>query len=257
MEFVIVHKGIKPYIALVELNRPGELNALNAQLVAELATALQELDQDEAIRVIILTGNNKAFAAGADIKEMVDKNAVEMLQYKQKDSWSQIRKIRKPTIAAVSGYCLGGGCELAMTCDMIIAAENAQFGQPEIKLGIIPGAGGTQRLTRAIGKAKAMELILTGRFISAREAESWGLINRVVPAGMHLEEALRLAGLITQQAPLAVQFAKDSINQTFETYLEEGLDAERKNASLLFATEDQKEGMRAFIEKRKPVFKGK
>ncbi|MCU0354262.1 MAG: enoyl-CoA hydratase-related protein [Cytophagales bacterium] len=257
MDFVKVTKAAKPYVALVELNRPKELNALNSQLLHELRNAMQELDRDEAVRAIVITGNARAFAAGADIKEMADKTAVEMMTYKQSGVWGDLKKIAKPVVAAVSGFCLGGGCELAMTCDIIVAAESAQFGQPEIKLGILPGAGGTQRLTHAVGKARAMDLILTGRFFSAAEAERWGLVSRIVPDDTYLAEALHLAETIAQMPPVAVRLAKESVNAAFELPLTEGLQLETKNAALLFSTEDQKEGMKAFVEKRKANFVGK
>ena len=257
MEFIIVTKQAKPYVALVQLNRPQELNALNTQLMRELRDALQELDADETVRAIVITGNSRAFAAGADIKEMADKTAMEMLAHKQSGVWEDIKNITKPLIAAVSGFCLGGGCELAMTCDMVVASETAQFGQPEIRLGILPGAGGTQRLTRAIGKAKAMELILTGRFISAIEAERWGLVNRIAPEETYLAEALNLAETVAKMPPLAVRLAKESVQAAHELGLSDGLRLETKNAALLFSTEDQKEGMQAFVEKRKANFKGK
>lgn len=223
----------------------------------EIRDTLKELDRNDKVRVIIITGNEQAFAAGADIKQMSDKSAIDMLTIDQFSTWDQIRKTRKPIIAAVSGFALGGGCELAMTCDMIIASETAKFGQPEIKIGVMPGAGGTQRLTRAIGKVKAMELVLTGRFISAEEALSYGLINKVVPVEMYLREAVTLAKEIAQMSPIATQLAKEAVNRSFETHLDEGLHFERKNFYLAFASEDQKEGMKAFIEKRRPDYKGK
>ncbi|CAN5292993.1 enoyl-CoA hydratase-related protein [soil metagenome] len=257
MEFIKVNDQIAPFTALIELYRPKELNALNPQLMLEVRDSLQRLDKDDSVRVIIITGNEQAFAAGADIKSMADKSAIDMLMLDQFSTWDQIRKTKKPIIAAVSGFALGGGCEFAMTCDMIIASETAKFGQPEIKLGTIPGAGGTQRLTKAVGKAKAMELILTGRFLSAEEALFYGLVIKVVPVEFYLQEALNLAKEIAAMSPVAVQLAKESVNRSFETLLDEGLMFERKNFYLSFASEDQKEGMRAFIEKRKPVFKGK
>jgi enoyl-CoA hydratase len=244
-------------VALIRLNRPKELNALNLQLMQELRDALQKLDKNENVRVIILTGNDQAFAAGADIKQMADRTAIDMLMIDQFSTWEQIRRTKKPIIAAVSGFALGGGCELAMICDMIIASESAKFGQPEIKIGVMPGAGGTQRLTRTIGKAKAMELVLTGKFLSAEEALSYGLVNKIVPVEMYLREAVQLAREIAQMAPVAIQLAKESVNRAFETLLDEGLMFERKNFYLTFASEDQKEGMKAFIEKRKPDYKGK
>lgn len=257
MEFLIVTEQYAPGIALIQLNRPNELNALNLQLMQELRDTLKSLDQNKSVRVIILTGNEKAFAAGADIKQMSNKSAIDMLMIDQFSTWDQIKKTRKPIIAAVSGFALGGGCELAMTCDMIIASETAKFGQPEIKIGVMPGAGGTQRLTNAIGKAKAMELVLTGRFLSAEEALSYKLINKVVPVEMYMHEALTLAKEIADMSPVATMLAKESINRSFETHLEEGLHFERKNFYMTFASEDQKEGMKAFIEKRKPTYTGK
>jgi len=257
MEFIKVNPAIKPNIALVELNRPKELNALNLQLMGELRDSLKELDNNDDVRVIVITGNQKAFAAGADIKQMVDKTAVDMLKIDQFSTWDQIRKTKKPLIAAVSGFALGGGCELAMTCDMIVASETAKFGQPEIKIGVMPGAGGTQRLTKAIGKAKAMELILTGNFLSAEEALNYKLINKIVPVELYLEEAINLAKEIAIMSPVAVQLAKESVNRSYETHLDEGLTLERKNFYLTFSSEDQSEGMQAFIEKRKPNYKGR
>ncbi len=257
MEHIIVNEQYAPFVALIQLNRPRELNALNTQLMQEVRDTLHQLDVDDRVRVVIVTGNEQAFAAGADIKQMADKSAVDMLAMDQASTWDQIRKTKKPVIAAVSGFCLGGGCELAMTCDMIIASETARFGQPEIKIGVMPGAGGTQRLTRAIGKARAMEMVLTGRFITAEEALSLGLINKVVPVEMYLREAATLASEIAQMSPIAAQLAKESVNRAFETHLDEGLHFERKNFYLCFSSEDQKEGMKAFIEKRKPEFKGR
>lgn len=257
MDFIKVNANYQKHIALIELNRPKELNALNLQLMQELKEALKELDQDDSVRIIVLTGNEKAFAAGADIKQMANKTAVDMLQTDQFSTWDQIRKTRKPLIAAVSGFALGGGCELAMTCDMIVASESAKFGQPEIKIGVMPGAGGTQRLTKAIGKARAMEMVLTGKFIDAEEALSFGLINKVVPTEIYLVEAMNLAQEIASMSPIATMLAKEAVNRSFETQLDEGLHFERKNFYLTFSSEDQKEGMQAFIEKRKPEYKGK
>ncbi len=257
MEFIKVNSQFDKHVALIELNRPKELNALNLQLMGELRDALKELDDDNSVRVIILTGNEKAFAAGADIKQMADKSAIDMLKIDQFSTWDQIRKTKKPLIAAVSGFALGGGCELAMTCDMIIASETAKFGQPEIKIGVMPGAGGTQRLTKAIGKAKAMELVLTGRFISGQEAMGYGLVNKVVPVEMYMYEVSQLAKEIAQMSPIAAQLAKEAVNRSFETHLDEGLTFERKNFYLTFSSEDQKEGMAAFVEKRKPEYRGK
>lgn len=255
-EFIIVRKMSEGAVAHIQLNRPEALNALNPKMMSELGESLRQMDDDDSIKVVVISGNEKAFAAGADIKQMADKNAVEMYMADQLDPLDSIRKMKKPVIAAVNGFALGGGCELAMLCDMIIASETAQFGQPEIKIGVIPGAGGTQRLTRAVGKALAMEMILTGRFISAEEAFRAGLVNKVVPEGSCLEEALELARQIAAMPPLAVRMAKEAVLKAFEMPLEEGLQFERKNFYFLFATKDQKEGMKAFMEKRKARFKG-
>lgn len=257
MDYIKITPQFHPFIALVELNRPKELNALSIPLMTELKAALRTLDEDAEVRVIILTGNEKAFAAGADIKQMTDKSAIDMLLIDQFSTWDQIKKTKKPIIAAVSGFALGGGCELAMICDMIVASETAKFGQPEIKLGIMPGAGGTQRLTRALGKAKAMEMILTGSYLDANEALKAGLINAVVPVELYLEEAVKLAKQIAKMSPIAVSLAKESVNRAYETHLDEGLYLERKNFYLLFATEDHKEGIDAFINKRSANFTGK
>lgn len=257
MKYIKVTENHKKHIALIELNRPKELNALNLQLMGELRDALKDLDENENVRVIVLTGSNKAFAAGADIKQMAGKTAIDMYNIDQFSTWDQIKKTKKPLIAAVSGFALGGGCELAMTCDMIVASETAKFGQPEIKIGVMPGAGGTQRLTRAIGKARAMEMVLTGKFISAEEALNYGLVNKIVPVEMYLEDAVKLAQTIAEMSPVATKLTKEAINRAFETHLDEGLYLERKNFYLLFASEDQKEGMNAFVEKRKAEFKGK
>jgi enoyl-CoA hydratase len=243
-------------VGLVQLNRPDALNALSPDLMKELVDALEAFDQDDSIGAIVLTGGEKVFAAGADIKRMAEASAVDMLLMDQLARWDRIRKLHKPVIAAINGFALGGGCELAMMCDMIIAGENARFGQPEINIGVIPGAGGTQRLTRAVGKAKAMELILTGRQFSAQEAYEMGLINKVVPPEMTIEEAKTLAKTIAEKPPIAVRLAKDAILKAFDTTIEGGLDYERKLFYLLFASADQKEGMRAFIEKRSPVWQG-
>jgi enoyl-CoA hydratase len=243
--------------AVAQINRPDALNALNIKLMEELVDALETLDKDRDVRCMILTGNEKAFAAGADIKEMADATAVEMLIRDQFARWDRIRKVKKPIIAAVSGFALGGGCELMMTCDIVIASETARIGQPEINIGVMPGAGGTQRLTRAVGKAKAMELVLTGKMISAQEALQWGLINKVVPVEYYLQEARDLAKEIASKPPVAVRLAKEAVLKAFDTTIEGGLEFERKNFYLLFASEDQKEGMKAFVEKRKAEWKGK
>ncbi len=254
-ENIIVTK--EENIGLIKLNRPKVLNALNGAVMSELVDALEELDRDEAVRCIIVTGDERAFAAGADIKEMAEATAVQMLERNWIAHWDRIAGIGKPIVAAVSGYALGGGCELAMACDMIIASESAQFGQPEINIGVMPGAGGTQRLTRALGKSKAMEMVLTGRYLPAREAEARGLVARVVPVETYLDEAKKLAREIASKAPVAVRFAKESVNRAFQLPLDEGLAYERKLFYFLFATEDQDEGMKAFLEKRKPQWKGK
>lgn len=256
-EFILVTPEAKKHIALIQLNRPKELNALNLQLMLELKDALQNLDKNDEVRCIIITGNQQAFAAGADIKQMESRTPVDLIKIDQFETWDQIRKTSKPIIAAVCGFALGGGCELAMTCDMIVAGESAKFGQPEIKIGIMPGAGGTQRLTRAVGKALAMEMVLTGKFISAEEAQKAGLINRVVPDEVYLDEALKLASEVATMSPIALRLAKESVLKSFETGLQEGLYFERKNFYLTFSSEDQKEGMNAFVEKRKANFSGK
>jgi enoyl-CoA hydratase len=255
-EFILVNPQIAPYVGHIQLNRPKELNALNLELMLEIKQALIDFDQDDSIRAIVISGNERAFAAGADIKQMAGRNAIDMLKIDQFTTWDSIRKTKKPIIAAVSGFALGGGCELAMICDMIIASETAQFGQPEISIGVMPGAGGTQRLTRIVGKAKAMEMVLTGQFISAEEAKAYGLVNKIVPVEFYLSEAIKLASTIAEKSPIAVQMAKESVLKAYEMPLQEALFFERKNFYMLFATEDQKEGMQAFIEKRKATFKG-
>ena len=257
MEYTLILTSVVERAGLIQINRPQQLNALNAVVMEELAVALEEFDQSEPVGCSVIAGNQRAFAAGADIKEMVDATAVEMLQRDSIARWDRIRKIKKPVIAAVSGFCLGGGCELALACDLIVASESAQFGQPEINLGVIPGAGGTQRLTRALGKNRAMELILTGRYLSAREAGQSGLVARVVPVEVYLDEALKLANEIAARPPIAVRFAKEAINKAFETSLSEGLEFERRLFYFTFATEDQKEGMRAFVEKRQAEWTGR
>lgn len=256
-QWIIVEKTYEEHIGLITLNRPKELNALHRELMLEVMNALKDMDEDPSIRVIILTGGPKVFAAGADIKQMAGAGAIDMLQIDQFSTWDQIRRTRKPIIAAVAGFALGGGCELAMTCDMIVASEQAQFGQPEIKIGTMPGAGGTQRLPRIVGKALAMEMALTGVFIPARRLFERGLINRIVPGELLLEETLRLAREVAKMSPVAVALAKESVLKSFDTSLTEGLLYERKNFYLTFASDDQKEGMQAFVEKRPPVFKGR
>lgn len=256
MAYQSITVEIEDYVALIRLNRPEALNALNAQLVGELADALAEADRNDKVRAIVLTGSEKAFAAGADIKEMASKTYVEA--YTQDLFGADIDRItatRKPVIAAVSGYALGGGCELAMACDFIICADNAKFGQPEINLGVMAGIGGTQRLTRLVGKSKAMDMHLTGRFMDAAEAERAGLVSRVVPATKLVAEALAVAKKIAEKSQIAVMAAKESVNRALETTLREGLLFERRSFQALFATEDQKEGMAAFLEKREPQFR--
>jgi len=244
-------------VGLVRINRPQALNALNSTVLSELKQAYAALHLDDAIGAIVLTGSEKAFAAGADIKEMQSLGFVDAYKNDFFSGWAEIANARKPVIAAVSGFALGGGCEVAMMCDFIIASETAKFGQPEITLGVIPGMGGSQRLTRAVGKAKAMDLILTGRMMDAAEAERSGLVARVVPANKLLDEALAAAAKIASYSGPAVMMAKEAVNRAFETTLEEGLRFERRLFHSLFATEDQKEGMAAFVAKRKPAFKNR
>ncbi len=244
-------------IAVVTLNRPDRMNALSEPLMEELVSALAEFDRDEKIRCIVLAGSDKAFAAGADIGEMASASAMEMLYARRVERWDAIRKLWTPLVAAVSGYCLGGGNELAMSCDLIVASETAKFGQPETSLGIIPGAGGTQRLTRAIGKAKAMDVILSGRFLTAEEAERAGLVARVVGPDAWLDEAKSVAREIASKGPVAQRLAKEAVNRAFDTTLDHGLEHERRLLYLAFASEDASEGLTAFGEKRPPEFKGK
>ena len=243
-------------VGVVQLNRPKARNALNSAVMVEMLDALHNYDQDSEIGCMVLTGNAKAFAAGADIKEMANASVVAMLNNPFIGYWDELKKVNKPIIAAVSGWCLGGGCELAMACDMIVASESAQFGQPEINLGIIPGAGGTQRLTRAVGKALAMEVVLGERNLSAQEAAQHGLVNRVIPVERYLDEAIEMAANIAARAPVATRMAKEAVNKAFETTLAEGVYVERRLFNMLFATADQKEGMTAFVEKRKPNWQG-
>jgi len=245
-------------IALITLNRPDALNALNTQLLDELATAVEAADASDKVRCIVLTGSDKAFAAGADIKEMAEKTFVEM--YRQNffgAETDRFLKVRKPIIAAVSGYCLGGGCELAMMCDFIIASDSVKFGQPEINLGVIAGIGGTQRLTRFVGKSKSMDMHLTGRFMNAEEAESCGLVSRVVPVKKLKDEAMNAAYKIAEKSLLASMAVKDAVNRAYETTMAEGINYERRLFQSLFATDDQTEGMASYIEKREPQFRDK
>jgi enoyl-CoA hydratase len=244
-------------IGVITLNRPQVLNALNQALMEELAGAMEAMDRDDAVRCLVLTGNERAFAAGADVREFADATAADMVRGYRFQQWERIRRVGKPVIAAVSGFALGGGCELAMSCDVIIASETARFGQPEIRLGLMPGAGGTQRLTRAIGKSRAMEMVLTGRTITAQEALAWGLVSRVMPVELYLDTAQRLAREIAAQPPIAVRMAKESVLQAFETPLAAGLEFERRCFHLLFGTEDKGEGVRAFLEKRPAQFTGR
>lgn len=246
------------HVALLTLDRPAQLNALNDALLQALATALEGLDADPDCRCVVMTGaGERAFAAGADIKELIDQTPDSLVEGGSFDVWDRIRRFRKPLIAAVRGYALGGGCELAMACDMIVAGDDAQFGQPEIKIGVIPGAGGTQRLTRAIGKARAMEMILTGRSIDAREADALGLVTSVVPAEATLAAALTLAGRVAAMPPLAVVAAKEAVRAAFEGSLTAGLETERRLFFGLFGSDDQREGMAAFVEKRTPRWSGR
>ena len=244
-------------IGLVTLNRPEAMNALNPTILGELMDALEAFDADENVGAMVIAGNEKVFAAGADIKEMATASEEQMRQSPFIGLFSRIREIKKPVIAAVSGWALGGGCELAMSCDMIVASEKAKFGQPEITIGVIPGAGGTQRLTLAVGKALAMEMVLNNRTLSAQEALQFGLVNRVVPLESFLDEAIALAEEIANRAPVAVRAGKEAVNAAFERSLTDGLAAEKELFYSLFSTEDQKEGMGAFIEKRKPNWQGK
>jgi enoyl-CoA hydratase len=257
MSYQTILVETKGRVGVIRFNRPQALNALNATLVGELNAALDAFEADDGIGCIVITGSDKAFAAGADIKEMVDRSCIDMMLSDFAAHHDRIARSRKPAVAAVAGFALGGGCEFAMQCDLIIAADNAKFGQPEIKLGVIPGYGGTQRLTRAIGKAKAMDLILTGRMMDAAEAERAGLVARVVPAANLMEEAMKVAETIAGMGLPSVYAAKESVNRAFETSLAEGVRFERRVFHALFATEDQKEGMAAFVDKRPAKFKNR
>ena len=252
MQTILVER--RGRVGIVRLNRPQALNALNATLRNELLGAAETFDADADVGCILITGSDKAFAAGADIKEMADKSYIDIFRVDYAADYERLTRVRKPVIAAVAGFALGGGCELAMMCDFIIAADNAKFGQPEIKLGIIPGIGGTQRLARAVGKAKAMDLILTGRMMDAAEAERSGLVARVVPAARLMEEAIKVAETIAAMSQPSLLAAKEAVNRSFETSLAEGVRFERRVFHALFATKDRKEGMAAFIEKRPPRF---
>ena len=254
-EFLLV--DVDAPIATLRFNRPDKLNALSPAVIGELADALEALDGDASVHAIVLTGDQRAFAAGADIGVMAEASVVDQIEMDMFATWDRVRRISKPIIAAVSGFALGGGCETAMMCDMIVASESAKFGQPEIKIGVIPGAGGSQRMAQVLGKALTMEMVLTGRFMDAAEAERRGLVNKVVPVERYLEEAQDLARAIAAMPPVAVRMGKESVNAVFDDYLDRGLLFERKNFYMLFATEDQKEGMAAFLEKRKPAWKGR
>ena len=257
MTYTTILTEVQEKVGLITLNRPDAMNALNSTLMVELMDALRGFDADENIGAIVIAGSERVFAAGADISEMSKMTAVEMLTQSFVEMFDGIREIKKPIIAAVSGYALGGGCELAMSCDMIVASEKAKFGQPEINLGVIPGAGGTQRLTHAVGKALAMEMVLNARNLSAQEALEFGLVNYVVPVEEYLDKAMTLAKRISVRAPLALRQAKDAVNKAYELSLTEALEFERRAFYFLFATEDQKEGMQAFIEKRSAEWRGK
>ena len=256
MSYKTILTEIRGRVGIVTLNRPQAMNAFNTLMLTELFDALEAFDRDESVGAIVVTGNEKAFAAGADIKEMAESSPFGMLKQGRVELWDRIRGIKKVVIAAVSGWALGGGCEFSLSCDMIVASETAKFGQPEVTIGIIPGAGGTQRLARLLGKNLAMEMVINNRTLTAAEALQFGLANRVVPVDGYLDAAVAFAEEIAARAPLAVRMAKDSVNAAFETTLTEGLRAEKRNFYPLFSTADQKEGMKAFIEKRKPNWKG-
>jgi enoyl-CoA hydratase len=254
---VLVEREPEQRIAAVTLNRPERLNALSEPLMTELVAALRELDADEEIRCVVVAGSDRAFAAGADIGELASSSAIDLYASRRVDRWDELRAVRTPLVAAVSGFCLGGGCELAMACDLIVASETAQFGQPETALGLLPGAGGTQRLTQAVGKALAMDVILTGRRLTAREALAAGLVARIASPGGWLEEARDVARAIASKGPVATRLAKDAVNRAYEGPLSFGLDYERRMLGLALASEDAKEGLNAFLEKRPPEFRGR
>ena len=256
-QLVLVERQPDQHTALVRLNRPKQLNALNGEVMDALCGALEELDREDSIRAIVVTGNERAFAAGADIGEMANATPIDLLLTNRIGQWDRIRRITKPVMAAVNGWALGGGCELAMTLDLIVAGESAKFGQPEINIGVIPGAGGTQRLTRAIGKSKAMRMILTGDPITAREAEAAGLVALVAQDELVVEDALALAAKVATKSPIALRLAKEAVNAAYEMSLTDALAHERRLFYLLFASDDQKEGMAAFMEKRAPDFQGR
>lgn len=253
----LIIEGPERGVLRITLHRPEALNALNTALLGELAETLTGALDDTEVRAVVITGSQRAFAAGADIKEMAELGAIDMYTRDYIELWDEVARIKKPIVAAVSGYCLGGGLELAMICDIIVASETAKFGQPEINIGVLPGAGGTQRLTRAVGKSLAMEMVLTGRMLTAQEALAAGLVSRVVPVEVYLSEAQKLAGEIASKSPVALRLAKEAVLQAFEGSLSSGLAYERRLFAMAFASEDQKEGMRAFTEKRKPEWKGR
>ncbi|MFP5386988.1 MAG: enoyl-CoA hydratase-related protein [Bacteriovoracia bacterium] len=257
-ENILVTKNYRDHqhIALIQLNRPKVLNALSTDLLKEVVEALFHLEDDKDVRVIILTGNDRAFAAGADISQMATASSIDQINDIRSRIWKQMSLITKPVIAAVNGFALGGGCELAMSCDFIIAGDSAKFGQPEIKIGTIPGAGGTQRLTKAVGKSKAMLAVLTGEMMDAYEAERSGLVAKVVPAETLMQETFEIAKVISNRAPVAVKLAKEAVNMAFETSLKDGMEFERRNFYLTFSSKDQKKGIKAFMEKREPNYEG-
>ncbi|HET7467085.1 MAG TPA: enoyl-CoA hydratase-related protein [Candidatus Dormibacteraeota bacterium] len=257
MAYENIKVDLEAPIATITLNRPKVLNALSPAVIAEIGQALRDLEADDSVRAVVITGGPKVFAAGADIGDMAERSAAEQLNRDQTGAWAPIAGFKKPLIAAVNGYCLGGGCELALMCDLIVAGDSARFGQPEINLGIIPGAGGTQRWPRTAGKYAAMEVMLTGGMVGAQRAYDLGMVNKVVPAEMSLAIAQRMARQVAEKPPVAVRLAKESVLKAYETPLAEGLAGERRSFYFLFSTEDQKEGMRAFLEKRKGVFKGR